>query len=66
MGFDHTSTAHWLIRAGGLPSISGLWVPSSTKSEAPSGQSVVTFSSSADLTPTAQSNRSAQFGAGGQ
>jgi type IV pilus assembly protein PilM len=66
MGFDHTSTAHWLIRTGGLPSISGLWVPSSTKSEAPSGQSVVTFSSTADLTPTAQSNRTAQFGAGVQ
>src|SRR4029077_6265063 len=26
-GFDHTSTARWLLRIGDLRSLSGLWVP---------------------------------------
>ncbi|MEA3057128.1 MAG: hypothetical protein QOD30_2560, partial [Actinomycetota bacterium] len=62
MGFDHTSTAHWLIRTGGLPSINGLWVPSSAKSTAGSGHSIVTFSSTAQLTTAAQSSRVSRFG----
>jgi type IV pilus assembly protein PilM len=61
-GFDHTSTAHWLIRTGRLPSINGLWVPSSAKSKAASGHDIVTFSSTAQLTSAAQSNRLAQYG----
>ncbi|TML41738.1 MAG: type IV pilus assembly protein PilM [Actinobacteria bacterium] len=46
-GFDHTSTARWLLRIGDLSSVTGLWVPSSTKST-----NLVTFSSNANLTPS--------------
>ena len=45
-GFDHTSTARWLLRIGDLGSVTGLWVPSSTKST-----NLVTFTSNANLTP---------------
>lgn len=59
MGFDHTSTARWLMRMGGLPSLSGLWVPSSNKTIGP--PTTVTFSSSAGITPAAASGRDAEF-----
>jgi type IV pilus assembly protein PilM len=52
MGFDQTSAARWLLRVGDLSSLSGLWLPSSTKA---AGQSLVTFTSTADLTPGARS-----------
>lgn len=61
MGFDQTSTARWLLRVSELRSISGLWVPSSTKSPATSGQELVTFSSSASLTQAAESDRLARY-----
>ena len=57
-GFDHTSTARWLLRMGTLPSITGLWVPSSAKGE---GASVLLFTSSATLTPAANSTRISRF-----
>ncbi len=59
-GFDHTSTARWILRMSTLKSITGLWVPASTKSGTGAG-STVTFSSTATLTPAANSNRAAQF-----
>lgn len=59
MGFDHTSTARWIMRMGGLPSLSSLWVPSSTKTIGP--PSTVTFTSSAQLTPAAATGRDAEF-----
>jgi type IV pilus assembly protein PilM len=52
MGFDHTSSARWLLRVGDLPSLTGVWLPSSTRS---AGSPTVTFSSTADLTPAAKS-----------
>ena len=55
-GFDQTSTARWLLRMGELKSLSGLWVPTSTKSE-DGTVSTVTFSSDADLTAEANSKR---------
>lgn len=55
-GFDHTSTARWLLRLDELKSLSGLWVPSSTKS-ADGAVSSVTFTSDAKLTPAANSDR---------
>jgi type IV pilus assembly protein PilM len=60
MGFDHTSTAHWLIRAGDLPALTGLWVPTSSKTE---GQTrpVVTFTANAQLTADAASTRLARY-----
>jgi len=56
MGFDHTSTARWIMRLGSLPSLSGLWVPASTKSTG-----TVTFTSSAQITTAAQTQRAAEF-----
>lgn len=61
MGFDQTSTARWILRVSGLESLTGLWVPSSSKSPASGGREVVTFSSSASLTPAAHSNRLQQY-----
>jgi hypothetical protein len=52
-GFDQSSAARWLLRVGELKSLSGLWLPSSTKS----GQgtaATITFSSTANLTPQAR------------
>lgn len=55
-GFDQTSTARWLLRMAELKSLSGLWVPTSTKS-GEGTSSIVTFTSDANLTPAAGSNR---------
>ena len=60
MGFDHTSTAHWLIRISDLESLSGVWVPSSTKSQGAT-RSLVSFSANASLTPAAGSDRVARY-----
>ena len=59
-GFDQTSTARWLLGIGQIKSLSGLWVPTSTKSDDGS-VSTVTFSSTANLTPDAISNRVDRF-----
>ncbi|MDP9072413.1 MAG: type IV pilus assembly protein PilM [Actinomycetota bacterium] len=55
-GFDHTSTARWLLRVGELKSVSGTWVPTSAKS-AQGGPGVVTFTSTGNLTDQARSQR---------
>ena len=55
-GFDQTSTARWLLRMAELESLSGLWVPTSAK-EGQGSASTVTFTSDADLTPAATSQR---------
>ena len=60
MGFDHTSAARWLLRVGDLPSVSGLWLPSSTK-QGQGTTSLVTFQSTANLTPKARSDRAARY-----
>ena len=59
-GFDHTSTARWLLRSADLKDLSGVWVPSSTKTGLGS-QSLVTFNSQANLTASAHSDRLQQF-----
>ena len=60
MGFDHTSSARWLLRVGELPTLTNLWLPSSSKQgEGPAA--LVTFSSTANLTPAAQSDRLARY-----
>lgn len=62
MGFDQTSTARWILRVSDLESLAGLWVPSSTKSPAADGgRETVTFSSSANLTPDAESRRAQRY-----
>jgi Tfp pilus assembly protein PilN len=59
-GIDFTSAARWLLRVGDLPSLTGVWLPSSSKG---AGPSLVIFSSTADLTPAAKSGpeRSSQY-----
>src|SRR5436305_12787768 len=52
MGVGHSSSARWLLRVGDLQSLTGVWLPSSSKS---AGASTVTFTSTADLTPAAKS-----------
>lgn len=56
MGFDHTSSARWLLRVGELPTLTNLWLPSSAR-EGEGAASLVTFSSTATLTPAAGSDR---------
>jgi type IV pilus assembly protein PilM len=60
MGFDHTSAARWLLRVGELPTLTNLWLPSSTKQGDGPG-ALVSFSSTANLTPAAQSDRLARY-----
>ena len=59
-GFSQKSTAAWVERVGGLSTLTGLWVPSSTAGGT-GGAGGVTFSSTADLTPAALSNRAGQY-----
>jgi type IV pilus assembly protein PilM len=61
-GFDHTSTARWLLRMGDLKTLTNLWVANSTANP----QSGATFSSTATLTPATQANRVNQFIVGAQ
>jgi type IV pilus assembly protein PilM len=56
VGLDYPSVAAWIKMISELPSFSDLWVPSAT--EATIGtQPVVNFTSTATLTPQAQSDR---------
>ena len=59
-GIDFTSAARWLLRIGDLPSLTGQWLPSSSRA---AGAGLVTFTSTADLTPGAKSGpeRSSQY-----
>ncbi|MGQ0519797.1 MAG: type IV pilus assembly protein PilM [Actinomycetota bacterium] len=59
-GFDQTSTARWLLRMAEVNSFSGVWVPSSTK-DGEGSASTVTFTSDANLTPAANSDRVQRF-----
>jgi hypothetical protein len=52
-GVDQSSAARWLLRVGDLRSLTGLWLPSSTRSGESGG--TITFSSTAALTPQAKS-----------
>jgi Tfp pilus assembly protein PilN len=60
-GSDHTSAARWLLRTEELSSVDGTWLSSSKKEELPDGRSVVTFTSSANLTAAAESDRATRF-----
>ncbi|MGH9283545.1 MAG: hypothetical protein ACRD0S_11495, partial [Acidimicrobiales bacterium] len=59
-GFDQTSTAKWLIRISDIKALSGLWVPSSTK-DGEGSEPTVTFTSDANLTPAANSDRAQRY-----
>ena len=60
-GSDQTSTARWLLRLSEVDSFDDLWVPSSSKTPEDQSPEVVTFSSTARLTPAASSDRAAQY-----
>lgn len=63
-GLDFTSVASWIQRIGEIPSFTNLWVPNATKdSGAATSRSLVTYSSTADLTTSAISDRAAKYGA---
>ncbi|MDQ1403213.1 MAG: hypothetical protein QOG03_1529 [Actinomycetota bacterium] len=61
-GLDQASAARWLLRVGDLKSLSNLWVPSSNKAAGPNG--LVTFTSTATLTPAANSDRAQKYAEG--
>lgn len=61
MGYDQTSSARWLLRLSEVDSFADLWVPSSTKTPEGTAPESVTFSSNANLTPAAMSDRAAQY-----
>jgi Tfp pilus assembly protein PilN len=59
-GLSEDSVTRWVRQVGSLPSLANLWVPSTSKVS--DGATVtVTFSSSANLTAAANSNRAASF-----
>lgn len=60
-GFDQTSAARWLLRVGELSSFDGLWLPNSSKIAGTTGRELVQFSSNANLTPAAQSDRAERY-----
>jgi type IV pilus assembly protein PilM len=60
-GYDQTSTARWLLRLSEVGSLADLWVPSSTKTPEGTAPESVTFTSNANLTPAARSDRAAQY-----
>lgn len=62
-GLDFTSVASWIQRIGEIPSFSALWVPSATKDGAAgTTRSLVTYSSTANITSAATSDRASRFG----
>jgi type IV pilus assembly protein PilM len=61
-GLDQASAARWLLRVGDLKSLTNLWVPSSNKQPGPNGQ--VAFTSTAVLTPAANSDRAQKYSEG--
>ncbi|MFM7061066.1 MAG: type IV pilus assembly protein PilM [Actinomycetes bacterium] len=62
-GLDFTSVASWIQRIGEIPSFTNLWVPNATKdSSSATSRSLVTYSSTADITTSAISERAAQYG----
>jgi len=60
VGLDYPSVAAWIKMISELPSLSDLWVPSATEAKLGT-QGVVNFTSSASLTPKAQSDRLARY-----
>ncbi len=57
---DYPSVAQWLTRIAQLPSLSNLWVPNAAR-HALTTRDVVDFQSTAELTPSARSDRLEAF-----
>lgn len=60
-GYDQTSAARWLLRLDEIGAFEDLWVASSTKTPEGTSPEFVTFSSNAELTPAAISERAAEY-----
>jgi type IV pilus assembly protein PilM len=58
-GLSEDAVTRWVRQVGSLPSLANLWVPSTTKADGPNV--VVVFSSTANLTAAANSNRAATY-----
>jgi Tfp pilus assembly protein PilN len=56
VGTDYPAVAAWLKMISELPSLSDLWTPNINETQL-GGQNVVDFSSTANLTPAARSDR---------
>ncbi|MEO1062604.1 MAG: type IV pilus assembly protein PilM [Actinomycetota bacterium] len=57
-GFDHTSSARWLLRLDPLPGVSSMWIPTSTRTiDEETGDGEAAFASQAVLAPAALSDR---------
>jgi Tfp pilus assembly protein PilN len=54
--FDFPGVSKWITRLQGLKSLQNIWVPSATKAQIGT-RDVITFTSTADLSPAAESNR---------
>ncbi len=63
VGLDYPSVAAWLKMISQLPSLNDLWVPNITKATLGS-RDIVNFTSTANLTPKARSNRLERYSAG--
>ena len=63
VGLDYPSVAAWLKMISQLPSLSDLWVPNVTKA-ALGSRDIVNFTSTANLTPKARSDRLERFSKG--
>jgi type IV pilus assembly protein PilM len=62
-GLDFTSVAAWIQRISEIPSFANLWVPNATKDAGTAAtRSLVTYSSTADITTSAISDRAEQYG----
>jgi Tfp pilus assembly protein PilN len=67
VGLDFTSVSAWIQRIGTqVPSFSNLWVPNATKASSTEGaggvgRELVNFTSNADITEAARSNRGEAF-----
>lgn len=60
-GLTQDSTADWITRMRELDVLTGVWISSSTKSNAASGAATVTFSGTAKLAPAAKSHRADNY-----
>jgi type IV pilus assembly protein PilM len=60
-GYNQTSVARWLLRSEELSSLDNVWLGSSKKGGSGEGDSVVTFSTTANLGPGALSDRAGRY-----
>jgi type IV pilus assembly protein PilM len=65
-GLSYQSVAAWLQQVSLLKEFTNLWVPSATKQSSTAGQTTVTFTSTANMTAAAKSQRQSDLNGGSQ